>query len=230
MAGSSNFLQWNPGQLNQESDVAYAADSQRSGGATDPSAFLSILANKLFYQNSTFAAAFAQSLANKGYVVSDANFATLVAVFANVLTKADNPGAYKAPATVQYIGIHAANPYSITVPLSVINANTKFRITVIVGPYSGFAGDVISIVFGGSSLASFSVPVGSGQGGLVETVGGNNGTLGNQTWITNVRLGTTTFNEEVSTGILGAPTVLVNYNSGNSGSAILFYGLIVEVL
>jgi hypothetical protein len=89
MAGSTNFQQWNPGAANQESDAAYTADSLRSGGAGVDNIFPSATANKLFYQLSTFVAAFCQMMSNKGYVVSDANLATLTTVLANVLTNAD---------------------------------------------------------------------------------------------------------------------------------------------
>ena len=89
MAGSTNFLQWNPSQTNQETDSAYTADAARSGGVVDGEVFNAETANKLFYQTTTFPAAFAQALADKGFVVSDANFNQLVAVFENVLTTAD---------------------------------------------------------------------------------------------------------------------------------------------
>jgi hypothetical protein len=89
MAGTTNFLQFNPGANNQETDSAYLADSQRSSGAIDGQEFPSILANKAFYQWSTFIAAFAAALANKNYSTSDANIATLESVLANIVTFAD---------------------------------------------------------------------------------------------------------------------------------------------
>jgi hypothetical protein len=45
--------------------------------------------NKIYYQSSTFVAAFAQMMANKGFVMNDANIGTLEAVLSNVLTTAD---------------------------------------------------------------------------------------------------------------------------------------------
>jgi hypothetical protein len=89
MAGSTNILQWNPGAANQETDAVYAADSTRTGGAPNGVIFASALANKLFYQVTTFVAALAQSMANKGYVISDASLSALVGVMANVVTFAD---------------------------------------------------------------------------------------------------------------------------------------------
>jgi hypothetical protein len=89
MSGSSNFLQWNPAQVNQETDSAYAADAQRTGGAQVNIPAPSATLNKLFYQTSTFCAAFGEMMANKGYVVSDASESVLAAVLANILTDAD---------------------------------------------------------------------------------------------------------------------------------------------
>src|SRR5258708_5601355 len=87
--GSTNFLQWNNASANQENDAAYAADSLRTGGAATNAPFPSPTANKLFYQVSTAIAALMQAMANKGYVVSDANLTTLIAVLANIRTIAD---------------------------------------------------------------------------------------------------------------------------------------------
>ena len=89
MAGSTNFLQWNPGQANQETDAQYSTDAQRTGGATMSSIFSSITANKLFYQLSTMVSALAQMLANKGYTVSDNNYANLINVLANLITQVE---------------------------------------------------------------------------------------------------------------------------------------------
>lgn len=101
--GSTNILIWNPSNSNQEADAAYTADGQRIGGATSPSEFLSALANKLFNQVSLVPAALGQSLAGKGFVVSDGTTpyvaaptptpgtpeAVLTAVLNNLLTTAD---------------------------------------------------------------------------------------------------------------------------------------------
>jgi hypothetical protein len=92
---SGPFIQWNPLCNSQENDVAYAADPQRSGGASDPSIFDALLANKLFYQVSIMVTALAQMLTNKGYFPSDgstnppAALAALVSTLTNILTAAD---------------------------------------------------------------------------------------------------------------------------------------------
>jgi hypothetical protein len=89
MAGTTNILQWNPTAANQETDSEYLADSQRAGGATNPSVFEAELANKLFFQCTTYVAALFQAFANKGFTTSDSNLSTLTAQCANFLTSAD---------------------------------------------------------------------------------------------------------------------------------------------
>lgn len=86
---STNFLQFNPSLINAESDSAYSADSLRTGGIPSAAIFPSTLANKLFYQSSTFVAAFCQMLVNKGLSPSDANVANLAALLANVRLASD---------------------------------------------------------------------------------------------------------------------------------------------
>ena len=85
----NNFLQWNPSKVNQEDDTEYAVDGQRLGGAGSEELFPSETANKLFYQVATMVAGIGQMMSNKGYTMSDANFANLVTALANILTKAD---------------------------------------------------------------------------------------------------------------------------------------------
>jgi hypothetical protein len=86
---STNFIQFNPTGANQESDVEYVADSQRSGGYGTDNIVPSPLLNKATYQPTTFCAAFGQMMAAKGYSTSDANVAVLAAVLANIVTEAD---------------------------------------------------------------------------------------------------------------------------------------------
>lgn len=86
---TTNLLQWNPTAVNQENDTQYNADSQRAGGATNPSVFQAELGNKAFYQWSTYLTALFQAFANKGFTTSDSNINTLTATCANFLTTAD---------------------------------------------------------------------------------------------------------------------------------------------
>ena len=62
MPGTTNFQQFNPTQANAESDAAYTSDALRSGGLTTSCIVPGNLANKLFYQTTTFVAAFAQMI------------------------------------------------------------------------------------------------------------------------------------------------------------------------
>lgn len=89
MAGSTNFLQHNPSAANQESDLVYIAESIRTGGLGIDEIVPSNWLNKILYQATTGMTAFTQAMANKGYVLSDANVSTLTGVFSNVLTNAD---------------------------------------------------------------------------------------------------------------------------------------------
>lgn len=79
MPASTNFLQFNPSQNNQENDAAYLIDTVRVNGAGVDGIWPSSSANKTLYQVSTFVAAFAQMLVNNGISTSDANIATLAA-------------------------------------------------------------------------------------------------------------------------------------------------------
>lgn len=85
---TTNFLQWNPGKVNQQTDVQYTADPQRTGGAVS-GVFASKLANKLFFQTTTMTAALGQAMSDKGYTVSDTDYNALVAVLANLVSQAE---------------------------------------------------------------------------------------------------------------------------------------------
>ncbi len=74
MAGE--FLQFNPDQNNQLSDVDYSNSPYRQNGITSGIAPGS-LHNKLFYQLTTMVKALADVLAGKGATISDANLAIL---------------------------------------------------------------------------------------------------------------------------------------------------------
>ena len=93
MPASTNILQFNPGSSNQEDDASYAADTLRTGGIATDSTFPSVTANKMFYQWSTFLAAFANMMVAKGYSINDTSLSTLQGILANVITNADGPPA-----------------------------------------------------------------------------------------------------------------------------------------
>lgn len=137
MAGSTNFLQFNPTQANQETDAEYAVDTTRTGGAGVGAEWPSNSANKTLYQGSTFYAAFAQMMANKNFVMSDANLGTLTAVLANVLTTADIPGGLDAPSwsSSMTLDTSAYSTFQITLggntTLSLVNAVAGQSVVVI---------------------------------------------------------------------------------------------------
>jgi len=87
MAGSNNFLQWNPNALNQETDGEYLTETQRTNGAVS-GLFPSKTANKLFFQCTTMVAAMGEMMKNKGFVISDAVFADLITALTHILTDA----------------------------------------------------------------------------------------------------------------------------------------------
>lgn len=101
MAGSTDFVQFNPPISNIETDAQYIADSLRSAGITTDAILASKLLNKVFYQSSTLAAALGLMMANKGYSPVDGSspfsaapspsvaVAGLAGVLANIQTAAD---------------------------------------------------------------------------------------------------------------------------------------------
>jgi len=89
---TTDFLQWNPTQANQEDDATYLADTQRTNGIALDDIMPSARMNKMFYQWSTFIAAFCQMLVAKGFSTSDASLSALVTVLGNILTTADVSG------------------------------------------------------------------------------------------------------------------------------------------
>lgn len=105
---TTDLLQWNPTQANQENNAQYAADPTRAGGAVDPTIFLAILGNKAFYQWSTYLTALFTAFAAKGFTTSDSNFSTLAAQCANFVTTADLFGAVAVTAYAPTLALNAA--------------------------------------------------------------------------------------------------------------------------
>lgn len=88
---TTNFLQFNPSAINQETDAQYLIDALRVGGAPVDGILPSNLTNKAWAQWSTFIAAFCGALLNKGLSTSDADLGVLEAVLANVIIASDLP-------------------------------------------------------------------------------------------------------------------------------------------
>jgi hypothetical protein len=89
VSGSSNFLQFNPTQANQETDAQYLVDPLRTGGYSLDAIVPGVLLNKATFQASTWITAMAQMMATKGFTVSDANLSTLTSVLASIITTVD---------------------------------------------------------------------------------------------------------------------------------------------
>lgn len=89
MAGTTNLLQFNPDQTNQETDATYLADSNRSGGFGTDAIWPSVLANKTLNLLSNYLFALFTAFAQKGFTTNDDNVPLLIAQCANFLTSAD---------------------------------------------------------------------------------------------------------------------------------------------
>lgn len=137
---STNFLQWNPGAANQENDAVYAADGQRTGGATLNAPFPSALANKLFYQVTTMVAALANALVVKGYSPQDANLTALQTVLGNLITTQDlTNGVTLGPSNGVTQALYDASAKLATDSFVVQNAAQVYRMNPTVISGTGFA-------------------------------------------------------------------------------------------
>ena len=77
---SSNFLIFNPGESNQETDTQYSGDAQRTGGLQTGQLVPSPLLNKALFQPTTMSYAIAQALVTAGYSPQDSDPAGLIAM------------------------------------------------------------------------------------------------------------------------------------------------------
>ena len=98
---TTNFLEWNPTEANQESDAVYLTDTQRLNGIAVDDIMPSARMNKMFRQWSVMVAALAQMLVNNGVSTSDVDTTTLattlqvlfpnIAIFTRLLVVAFSP-------------------------------------------------------------------------------------------------------------------------------------------
>jgi hypothetical protein len=185
MPAQTDFLQWNPNATNQESDAAYAADGQRSGGASNPSVFSSLTANKAFYQWSTMVQALAWMLVQKGYSPVDGTspltasgtpstaVTNLANVLSNIFTKADLqfPIVNGVPVTVTNPGAGTHNGQVVTIPVGfVVGVGQVLRIRYSCRLASGGGGAGISSVnlsIGSTLIHGFNGDLQSGGDGVV---------------------------------------------------------------
>lgn len=116
---TTNFIQVNPGAANQENDATFASDSLTTGGVGTDAILPSPWLNKVWFQSSTFIAALATSMSNKGFTLSDANISTLTGVLANLLTYADPVvGPLSSPSFSSTIAFDASASNTLDVTLS----------------------------------------------------------------------------------------------------------------
>ena len=155
MSGISNFLQFNPTQANQETDAEYLADATRTSGALDGDAWPDVSANKVLYQVTTMTAALGQMLANKGFSVSDSNYAALVSQLANLLTTVDLRFGLQNLSWSSSIVLNAQSFTAFAVPLQ---GSTTLSLTGVV------AGQVYVLLYTQDSAGSHAVAFGSGFG------------------------------------------------------------------
>ena len=153
MSGTTNFLQFNPTQANQETDAEYAGDATRTSGALDGNAWPDSSANKTLYQVSTMTAALGQMLANKGFSVSDANYDALVAQLANLLTTIDLRFGLQNLSWSASIVLNAQTFTAFAVPLQ---GTTALSLTGVV------AGQVYAILYSQDTAGAHAVTFGSG--------------------------------------------------------------------
>jgi hypothetical protein len=141
---TSNFLQFNPTAVNQDTDAAYLADATRLGGAIDGNEWPSLSANKTLYQASTAIAALMQMMANKGFTVSDTALSTLTAQLSNILTTADGRSALQHVAWASTVSLNAARYDGFEIDLS-----DNIALTVI----GQSIGQLITLIFTKSGIS-----------------------------------------------------------------------------
>jgi hypothetical protein len=157
VAGTTNILVFNSSQANQETDAAYLADTTRIGGAGVDGIWPSDSANKTLYQLSVIAAGLAQMMANKGFSISDSNYATLVTQLSNILTTADLRSNIQTLAWSPAIALNAAAFQAFSIPLQ---GATELSLTGVV------AGQIYVVLYAqdsaGGHAVAFSPAFGSG--------------------------------------------------------------------
>jgi hypothetical protein len=180
MSAYTNFLQWDPPQLNMETDATFAGDGQRNSGATDPSEFASALANKLFYQATTMSSALAQAMVAKGYSPVDGTspltpagppspaVIALATVLENIITLNDfDINNLPYPTTIQSfhqftITGDTENHFVYNWTVGPLKVNSVIRITIW---YTVTAGQCAELEFtlGGVAIGGVATPINPGS-------------------------------------------------------------------
>jgi hypothetical protein len=242
---SNNFQQWNPNCNNQEDDPTYAADAQRTGGASSPSLFASVLANKFFFQLGIFLKAFMDMMVDKGFSPNDGSaspstaLVNLKTILANILTTADVLPAVQLVFRATGIDPHSGTTtndtiYNTTVPSRLLNIISvlRFRVRVAVttaNPVTltlnvgGVALSTIAIshVAGGATDVIWEIRLaGSFSSGYIDaTILANSATLGISAPVS--LPGGVDFS--------ASPTLLLQAQSSTTGDSQTFYVAQLEV-
>ena len=117
---STNFLPFNPLEINQETDAEWAADSTRSGGIAVDQLLPSPMLNKAWFQTSAMAVAIANFIANvTGATVTDNQAAALIEQLGEAVNSAAFCGTSGGSANAQTL--------TPTIPLLVYTTGIKLR-------------------------------------------------------------------------------------------------------
>lgn len=149
----NNFLQFDPTKNNMVSDATYNGSSYRANGAVAGVA-PSSLHNKLFYQLSTFVAAFTDMMATiknggSGYEMSDSDITALTTQLANIVT-VDQLSAYATSAGLDasYIPKKATEAKSGTYTINATTDMYKTFTTTGAGPTTFILPDPTTVANG----------------------------------------------------------------------------------
>lgn len=154
-----DFLQFDSSKANILDDTNYLASTYRTGGCVAGVA-PSNAHNKLFYQLSTFVAAFAAAMKAKGYTMSDAILADLQAEFADIVTEAEME-AYAA--RLAGLSTQAFSAADGSTGKQVVNIS-QFLNSLAANGYQKFPGGLITqwgtyTFTGAGGVASVSLPI-----------------------------------------------------------------------
>jgi hypothetical protein len=160
---STNILLWNPTLANQETDSAYAADANRSGGFATDAIWPSALANKTLFQVTAMLVALANIMVAQGYNAND-NDPSLTADMTAALQALASGGA--APAVI-VVGFSATPTFTCTTK-PIINFQMTLTGNVSSATLAGvLAGQIINFIIkqdatgGRTFVPPGSVPLGT---------------------------------------------------------------------
>lgn len=176
MAGSSNFVVFNPTLANSDNDATYAAETAVLNGLQDGLAKTALF-NKAFHQWSIMTAAIGNFIANSGGVASDIDVAALTTAFSNALS------------SLPQLGV---NNQSIILDLAIIQSFDTRSVT-----FTYTSGQLTQVVLkdGATTVKTTNLTYTSGQLTQIQSL-----------WGSHTRTVTFTYTSGVLTGITKAVT------------------------